>query len=98
MKFGVEEENGVFDLLTKLQPDPLCIFGEKIKASPTGKFAVHVVTGVANSNNLTNSSYGRAASCQGRFEWSPRSYLDMRDMCSISISSRMICFKRHLSQ
>jgi hypothetical protein len=69
----VEEKHGVFDLLKKIQPDPLHIFGEKIKTSPTGKFAAHVVTGTANSNILTNSSYGRASSCQGRFEWSPRS-------------------------
>jgi hypothetical protein len=73
LKFGVEEKHGVFDLLTKIQPDPLRIFGEKLKTSPTRKFAVHAVTGTANSNSLTNSSYGRAASCQGRFEWSPRS-------------------------
>jgi hypothetical protein len=94
----VEEKHDVFDLLTKNQPDPVRILGEKTKSSPTGKFAAHVVIGVVNSNSLTNSSYGKAASCQGRFEWSPRSYLDMRDMCSISISSSMTCFKRHLSQ
>jgi hypothetical protein len=29
MKFGVEEKHGVFDLLTKSQPDPVRIFGEK---------------------------------------------------------------------
>jgi hypothetical protein len=75
LKFGVEEKHGVFDLLTKIQPDPVRIFGEKIKTSPTGKFAAHAVTGAANSNNLTNSSYGKDASCEGRFEWSPRSYL-----------------------
>jgi hypothetical protein len=69
----VEEKHDVFDLLTKNQPDPFRIFGEKIKTSPTGKFAAHVVKGVANSNSLTNSSYGRAANCQGRFEWFPRS-------------------------
>ena len=34
----------------------------------------------------------------GGFEWFPRSQLDMRDMCSISISSSMTCFKRQLSQ
>jgi hypothetical protein len=94
----VEEKHDVFDLLKKNQPDPVHILGEKTKSSPTGKFAVHVVIGAANSNSLTNPSYGKASSYQGRFEWSPRSYLDMRDMCFISISSRMTCFKRHLSQ
>jgi hypothetical protein len=73
LKFGVEEKHGVFDLLTKIQPDPLRIFGENPKTSPTGKFAAHVVTGAANSNSPTNSSYGKAANCEGRFEWSPRS-------------------------
>jgi hypothetical protein len=98
MKFGVEEKNDVFDLLTKNQPDPVRSLGEKSKSSPTGKFTAHVVKGIANSNSLTNSSYGRDASCQGRFKWFPRSYLDMRDMCSISRSSNMTCFKRNLSQ
>jgi hypothetical protein len=35
LKFGVEEKNGVFDLLKKNQPDPFRIFGERIKISPT---------------------------------------------------------------
>jgi hypothetical protein len=98
LKLGVEEKHDDFDLLTKYQPDPFCIFGENIKTSPTGKFEAHVVKGIANSNSLTNLSYGRVASCQGRFEWFPRSYLDMRDNYSISISSSKTCFKRHLSQ
>jgi hypothetical protein len=73
LKFVVEENNDVFDLLKKHQPNPFRIFGEKIKTSPTGKFTVHVVTGTVNSNSLTNSSYGKASSYQGRFEWYPRS-------------------------
>jgi hypothetical protein len=55
------EKKYVFDLLTKNQPDPFRIFGEKIKTSPTGKFTVHDVKGVVNSNSLTNPSYGRVA-------------------------------------
>ena len=94
----MEEEHNDFDLLKKTQPNPVHILGENTKPPPTGKFAAHVVTGAANSNNLTNSSYGKAASYEGRYEWSPRSYFDMRDMCSISKSIRMTCFKRHLSQ
>jgi hypothetical protein len=69
----VEEKNDVFDLLTKNKPGPFLIFGEKIKTSPTGKFAVHVIKGVVNYNSLTNSSYGKASNYHGRFKWSPRS-------------------------
>jgi hypothetical protein len=47
LKFGVEVKHGVFYLLTKIQSGPLHIFGENPKTSPTGKFAVHVLTGVA---------------------------------------------------
>jgi hypothetical protein len=94
----VEEKHDVFDLLTKNQLDLVHILGEKKKSSPTGKFAVHAVIGVANSNSMKNLSYGKASSCQGRFKWYTRSYLDMRYMCFISRSSRMTCFKRHLSQ
>jgi hypothetical protein len=68
MKFGVEIKNGFLDLLTKLQPDPVRIFGEKIKTSPTGKSVAHAVIGAANSNSLTNSSYGKASRCEGRFK------------------------------
>jgi len=66
MEFGVEDKHDVFDLLTKNHLDPFRIFGEKLKTSPTGKFAMHVVKGAANSNSPTNSSYGRAVNCQGR--------------------------------
>jgi hypothetical protein len=97
LKFGMEEKNGVWELIKKFHLEPLRIFGENLKTSPTGKFTVHVVTSAANSNSLTNLSYGRAANYQVRFEWSPRCYLDMRDMCSIYISSRMTYFERHLS-
>jgi hypothetical protein len=98
LKFGVKEKHDSFDLLTKNKPNPFRIFGEKIKTSPIGKFLARVVKGAANSNSLTNSSYGRDANCQGRFKWFPRSYLDVRDMCSIFRSSIMNYFKRHLSQ
>jgi hypothetical protein len=73
MKLGVEENHDVFYFITKHQPDPVCILGEKTKSSPTGKFAAYIVIGVANSNSLTNSSYGKATSYQGSFKWSPRS-------------------------
>jgi hypothetical protein len=63
----VEVKHGVLDLLTKIQPDPLRIFGENPKTSPTGKFTAHVVTGTANSNSPTNSSYGKVSSYEGRF-------------------------------
>jgi hypothetical protein len=33
--------HNIIDLLTKNQPDPVCHFGEKLKSSPTGKFAVN---------------------------------------------------------
>jgi hypothetical protein len=69
----VEEKHDVFDLMTKNHPDPLRMFGEKIKTSPTGKFATHVVKGAANSNSLENSSYGKAVSCQGLLN-QPRSH------------------------
>ena len=98
MKFGVDVKHVILDFLKNIQADSVCIFGENIKTSPTGKFTVHVVKGVVNSNSLTNPSYEKSASYQGRFEWLPRSYLDMRYMCSISISSSMTCFNRHLSQ
>jgi hypothetical protein len=58
LKFGVEKHNITIDLLTKNQPDPVRSLGEKSKSSPTGKFAAHVVKGVANSNSLINPSYG----------------------------------------
>jgi hypothetical protein len=67
----------------KIIPTHFRIFGEKIKTSPTGKFVAHVVIGIVNSNSVTNSSYGKAVSCQGRFKWPPSIYLNMRDMCSI---------------
>jgi hypothetical protein len=60
-------KNEVFDLMTKNHPDPFRIVGENIKTSPIGKFTTHVVKGVANSNSLTNSSYGKASIYQGRF-------------------------------
>jgi hypothetical protein len=66
LKFGVEEKNDVFDLLTKNQPDPFRIFGENLKTSPIGKFTAHAVKGVVNSNSLTNSSYGKASSYSGK--------------------------------
>lgn len=68
----MEGKHSVFDLLTKNQPDPIRIFGEKTKSSPTEKVAAHAVIGAGNSNSLTNSSYGKAANRQGRLEWSPR--------------------------
>jgi hypothetical protein len=51
-----------FYFLTKIQPNPLHIFGERLKTSPTGKFAVHTIKGTTNSNSLANSSYGKAVS------------------------------------
>jgi hypothetical protein len=94
----VDEKHDIFYFLKKNNPNPFHIFGGNIKTSSTGKFTTHVVKGVVNSNSLKNSSYGKDSSCQGRIEWSPRRYLDMRDMCSISISSNMTFFKRHLLQ
>jgi hypothetical protein len=41
LKFFVEMNSNIIDLLTKNQPDPVRIFGEKWKSSPTGKFAVN---------------------------------------------------------
>jgi hypothetical protein len=41
LKFFVEEKHNVFDLLTKNHPDPVRRLGEKLKTSPTGKFAVN---------------------------------------------------------
>ena len=89
LKFGVEKKHITIDLITKNQPDLVRSLGEKLKSSPTGKFIMHVVKGTANSNNLLNPSCGRAASCQGRFEWFPRRYLDMRCMFYIIISNNM---------
>jgi hypothetical protein len=63
----------VFGIVEKNQRDPVRIFGEMLKTSPIGKFTTHVVTSAANSNSLKNSSYGKVVSCEGRFEWSPRS-------------------------
>jgi hypothetical protein len=37
----VEKNHNVIDLLTKNQPDPVRRLGEKLKTSPTGKFAVN---------------------------------------------------------
>jgi hypothetical protein len=54
------------DLLTKNQPDPVRRLGEKLKSSPTGKFAAHVVKGAANSNSLINLSYGRLPPISGK--------------------------------
>jgi hypothetical protein len=31
----VEEENNIFDLITNNNPNPIFIFGEKLKTSPT---------------------------------------------------------------
>jgi hypothetical protein len=72
LKLGVEENHDVFEFLTKNQPDPVHILGEKTKSSPTRTFASHVIIGTTNSNSLTNSSYRKAFSFQGRFKWSPR--------------------------
>jgi hypothetical protein len=33
--------HNIIDLLTKNQPDPVRRFGEKLKTSPTGKFAAN---------------------------------------------------------
>jgi hypothetical protein len=60
-------------MLIEIQLDPVRILGEKTKSSPKGKCAAHVVIGAANSNSLTNLSYGKASSYQERFECYPRS-------------------------
>jgi hypothetical protein len=41
LKFFVEKNHIIIDLLTKNQPDPVRRLGEKLKSSPTGKFAVN---------------------------------------------------------
>ena len=97
-KYFLEMNHNIMDLLTKNQSDPVCCLGEKLKSSPTGKLAMHVVKGVATLNSLINPSCMRVATCLRGFEWCPRRQLDMRDMCPISRSSIMTCFKRHLSQ
>jgi hypothetical protein len=42
-KIFVEKNHNVIDLLTKNHPDPVHCLGEKLKTSPTGKFAVNPV-------------------------------------------------------
>jgi hypothetical protein len=37
----LEMNHNIIDLLTKNQPDPVRCLGEKLKTSPTGKFAAN---------------------------------------------------------
>ena len=78
MKFDVEGKPGFFELLTKNQPDPVRIFGEKTNSSPTRKFVAHAVKGAANSNILINLSCRRDATYLRRLEWFPRRNLDIK--------------------
>jgi hypothetical protein len=89
LKFFVEDHDNVIDLMSKFQPDPVCNSRDIIKTPVHCKLLFCIVVGYSPCLEV--------ATCQGRFEWSPRSFLDMRDMCSISRSIRMTCFKRHLS-
>jgi hypothetical protein len=41
LKLFLEEKHNIFDLMTKNQPDPVRRLGEKLKTSPTGKFAMN---------------------------------------------------------
>jgi hypothetical protein len=41
LKFFVEMNHNIMDLLTKNQPDPVRRLGEKLKSSSTGKFAAN---------------------------------------------------------
>jgi hypothetical protein len=72
LNFFVEMNHYIIDLLTKNHPDPVRRLGENLKSSPTGKFTVHVVKGVANSNSLINPSCRRDSTCLRGFEWFPR--------------------------
>jgi hypothetical protein len=73
LKFGVENHHITIHVIKKTQVNPVHSLGENSKSSPTVKFIAHDVKGIANSNSLKNTSYGKDASYQGRLEWIPRS-------------------------
>jgi hypothetical protein len=41
MKFVLEMNHNIMDLVTKNPPDPVCRLGEKLKSSSTRKFVVN---------------------------------------------------------
>jgi len=38
----VDMHHNIIDMLTKIQPDLVILLGEKLKSSPTGKFAANL--------------------------------------------------------
>jgi hypothetical protein len=72
MKFGVEEKHDVFDFSDKKEAQPISYFWRKDKNITYMKVHNACCQRLMNSNSLTNSSYGKVSSYQGRFEWSPR--------------------------
>jgi hypothetical protein len=69
LKFFVEMNHYIIDFMTINQLDPLHRLGENLKSSPTGKFTVYVVKGIANSNGLINLSCRRVATYLRGFKW-----------------------------